>query len=56
MIKVAFVLFGIVALIWLISMFAGLIKAFPFGIIGLISIGAFVYIFYIFKLTQSNKS
>lgn len=33
-----YVLLGIVALIWIVALFVGMIAAFPYGIIGLIAI------------------
>ncbi len=36
--NIGYFLLGIVALAWLIAMLAGMIAAFPFGIIGLIAI------------------
>jgi hypothetical protein len=35
--KIAYILLSIVALCWLIGMLAGMIAAFPFGIIGLVA-------------------
>ena len=36
--KVAYVLLGIVAVCWLVAMIAGMVAAFPFGIIGLLGL------------------
>ena len=36
--RVAYVLLGIVAVCWLVGMVVGMVKAFPFGIIGLLAL------------------
>jgi hypothetical protein len=36
--RVAYVLLGIVAVCWLVGMVVGMVKAFPFGVIGLLAL------------------
>ncbi len=43
--KIGYVLLGIVAISWAIAMLIGMITAFPFGIIGLVAIGGFGFLF-----------
>ncbi|MBC8232171.1 hypothetical protein H8E77_21715 [bacterium] len=54
--KIGYVLLSIVALCWLIAMFAGMIAAFPFGIIGLLAIVGIGFLFAkIVKERLANK-
>ena len=43
--KIGYVLLSIVAICWLIAMFAGMISAFPVGIIGLLAIFGIGFLF-----------
>ena len=43
--KLGYILLSIVALCWLIAMVAGMIAFFPFGIIGLVAIVGFGFLF-----------
>lgn len=43
--KIGYVLLAIVAAIWLLAMVAGMIAAFPFGIVGLIAIVGVGFLF-----------
>jgi len=43
--KIGYILIGIVAVIWSIAVIIGVIVAFPFGIIGLLAILGFGFLF-----------
>lgn len=43
--KIAYILLTIVAICWLIAMFAGMVAAFPVGLIGLVAIIGFGLLF-----------
>ena len=43
--KIGYILLSIVAICWLIAMFAGMIAAFPVGIIGLLAIVGIGFLF-----------
>ncbi|MBU0517789.1 hypothetical protein KJ564_02480 [bacterium] len=43
--KIGYILLGIVAVIWIFAMIAGMIVAFPFGLIGLIAIVGVGFLF-----------
>ena len=43
--NIGYILLAIVAVCWLVAMVAGMIAAFPFGIIGLVAIVGFGFLF-----------
>ncbi len=42
---IGYILLGIVAVCWLIAMLIGMIVAFPVGVIGLLAVGGFGFLF-----------
>ncbi len=43
--KIGYILIGSVALLWIVGMVAGMIVAFPYGIIGLVALAGFGFLF-----------
>ncbi len=43
--KIGYILIGSVALLWIVGMVAGMIVAFPYGIIGLVVLAGFGLLF-----------
>ena len=43
--NIGYILLGTVALLWLVAMFAGMIAAFPFGLIGLLGFVGIGFLF-----------
>ena len=43
--NIGYILLGTVALLWLVGMFAGMIAAFPFGLIGLLGFMGMGFLF-----------
>ena len=53
---IGYVLLAIVALIWIVALFIGMIAAFPYGIIGLLAILGFGFLFAkVIKDRMENK-
>ncbi len=43
--KLAYVLLGIVAVVWLVAILIGFVAAFPFGLIGFVALGGITLLF-----------
>ncbi len=54
--NIGYVLLAIVAIVWIVAMFMGMIMAFPYGLIGLIGIAGLGFLFAkVVKDRLSNK-
>ncbi len=54
--KIAYVLLGIVAVVWLVAILIGFVAAFPFGLIGFVALGGFALLFAkVIKDRMDNK-